>query len=104
MLWSDRLQNGGPMVFNWCEATGNHAGNNSQNPYKDQDPFGICSDPAYQSQTSPISMCHEDPDWITTPPAADLMKGNMHLRTGASLKVKWRLPTRAIGKLRKSMA
>lgn len=95
MLWSDRLQDSASgMEFNWCEATGNHTGSNPANPYKDDDPFGICSNPANQNQATPFSMCHEDADWLSTPSAVDMMKGNMHMRAGASLKVKWRIPTR----------
>jgi hypothetical protein len=94
LVWSDKI---GSFSANWCGAAG--SSNRSGSPYAEDDPAGICDSEFSQSQTSPVSLCFEDSDWLTTPTVAtdgstfeyDSAKGGMRKLTTPS--VRWRLPT-----------
>jgi len=108
LLWSDMLYigslpnngiyssvpNTSPMLFTWCNANGVHTGSNLSHPYRSEDPDAICSSTGNQNQTTPVSLCFEDPDWLNTPESSKNAKGNMHSLSDASVKVKWRVPTK----------
>lgn len=98
LLWSDKLADtvGGNTDYSWCKATGSNFSSDTGNPYREDDPSNYCDSATYQNQTqspAPVSLCFEDSAWLSTPTAADPMKGNMHKHSG-SATVKWRLPTK----------
>lgn len=97
-LCSDKLADtvGGSTSYNWCRATGSNFSSDTGNPYREDDPSNYCDNSGNQNQTqspAPVSLCFEDSAWLSTPTAADPMKGNMHKHSG-SATVKWRLPTK----------
>lgn len=89
LIWSDAI-GGADGKNNWCHASGSN--NKKGSPHAEDDPFDLCDNEKYQSQSAPISLCVEDKENLNGTLKSDPAKGGLGLLDGATTPVKWWLP------------